>query len=148
MSQENDVLKKLININEDAAEFYETAIEDSDNESYKPTFKNLEQVHKSVVSNLEIMLRSNGEKYEADETLKGQFAQFWTQAMALLSDEDTKTFVYHLEEAEDRCLNSMQEAINDNGISEMTKAKLLNELTSLRKSHDYMKSLKDGLMAA
>jgi len=147
-SHDIKVLKELANVNEDAAEFYETAQESVKDDTYKTTFSNLESLHESVASNVVILMKSYGEDYDADETMKGQAMQFWTQTKAMFSGSPNETFIKDLEEAEDRCLHSMQDAVSDTKISDTTRARLQNELTSLRKAHDYMKSLKENLKAA
>lgn len=124
-NDENKELSKLININEDAAEFYESAQEKAESPELKLTFGNLESLHKSVIVNLQSIVRTNGGDPEADETL-----------------------VTHLEEAEDRCINSIKEAMQSEDISLTTKAALQDEVSILQKSHDHVKALKDYMKAA
>lgn len=145
IKKENKEITKLMNINEDAAEFYESAQEKSDNAQMKTTFKNLENLHESVVSNLAQIIRTNGGEPDADETIEGSVRQFFGELHAMVSSEVNETLVTHLEEAEDRCLHSMQDAMNSDDITETTKVALRKELTTLQKSHDYMKALKDSM---
>ena len=107
-SQENKEIAKLININEDAAEFYESAQEQAKSADIKSTFANLETLHKSVIISLQNIVRMNGGKPEAEETFVGQAQQFWGELMASISNDVDETLVTHLEEAEDRCLHSIQ----------------------------------------
>lgn len=145
---ENKELAKLININEDASEFYESAQEKVENPQLKSTFKNLEDLHKGVITNLQQQVRANGGDPEADETFTGQAAQLFGNLAAMVSNDTDETLVKHLEEAEDRCLHSMQDAIDSDDVTTTTKTWLMGELSSLRKSHGYMKSLKDCMKAA
>lgn len=146
--KENQELEKLININEDACEFYESAQEQVEDPQLKVTFSNLENLHKDVIHNLQSRVRANGGDPEAEETFSGQVHQFWGEMMAKISNDVDETFVKHLEEAEDRCLHSIQDAIRSDHISVATKTALQSEASALRKSHDYMKALKETMRAA
>lgn len=149
MSQEeNNELGKLIDINEDACEFYGSAQEKADSPEIKRTFSELESLHRTVATNLKSRVRANGGDAEAGGTFAGQTRKFWGELMASISNDVDETLVTHLEEAEDRCLHSIQEAMEDPDISPQTKTTLRQELQTLQKSHDYMKALKDALKAA
>lgn len=145
---ENKELSKLININEDAAEFYESALEKAEHPQIKANFAHLESLHKGVIINLSDIVRSNDGTPDADETIEGGMRQFFGELHAKVSNKVDKTLVDHLEEAEDRCLHSMQEAMKSDDVSPSTKLRLQKELSSLQKSHDYMRSLKDYMQEA
>ena len=146
--QENKELCKLVNINEDACTFYHSAREEVESPRLKETMRNLEDLHKGVVINLQNYIRQNGGTPEAKETLTGQAAQFWGGLMANISNDVDETLVTHLEEAEDRCLHSIQDAMEEDDVTPATKAMLHNEMDALQKSHDYVKDLKDSMKAA
>jgi uncharacterized protein (TIGR02284 family) len=146
--QENKELGKLININEDACEFYESASEKAENPQMKKTFANLEELHKGVVIDLKNRVRANGGDPEAEETFTGKAQKFWGELMANISNDVDETLVKHLEEAEDRCLHSMQDAIQDNEIGTTTKAVLQSQFQTLQQSHDHMKALKENMKEA
>ncbi len=148
IKDENNELHKLVNINKDACAFYESATKEAKSAEIKQTFRKLEELHQDVIANIQSRIRSNGGKAEADETLVGKTTQFWGELMAKVSNDVDETLVKHLEEAEDRCLHSMQDAIKDDDIRPETKTALQNELQTLRKTHDYMKALKEAMKAA
>lgn len=148
MKDENNELHKLANINKDACEFYNSAAQEVESAEIKQTFSKLEDLHRQVMTNLQNQIRINGGNPEADETLIGKGAQFWGELMAKVSNDADATLVKHLEEAEDRCLHSMQDAMKDADIRPATKAALQNDMETLRKTHDYMKALKDAMKAA
>ncbi len=145
MSNDNKELQKLISINKDASEFYEEAQEKAKSPSMKSTFRELEVLHNGVISSLQGQVRANGGEVEADETIMGQMREFYGEISAMLSSDPDYTLVKHLEEAEDRCLHSMQDAIDSDDISAKTKAVLEGEINTLQRSHDYMKALKDDM---
>lgn len=148
LKDENNELHKLVNINKDACEFYNSAVQEAQSAEIKQTFTKLENLHRQVMGNLQNQIRINGGDPEADETLVGKGAQFWGELMAKVSNDVDTTLVKHLEEAEDRCLHSMEDAMKDDDIRPATKAALQSEMDTLRKAHDYMKALKDALKAA
>lgn len=146
---ENRALQSLINVNEDAAEFYETAQEKVEDKTMISTFKSLEGLHESVITNLQGILKANGEDdVEADETITGSAREMFATLMAKVSNDPDALLVTHLEEAEDRCLHYIKDAMENEDISPATKAALQGELTALQKSHDYVKSLKDQMKVA
>ncbi len=146
--QENKELCKLININEDAGEFYESAQEKAENISLRNTFSDLENLHRGVVITLQNCVRRNGGDPAAGETFIGQAQQFWTNLMGEISNDIDETLVKNLEEAEDRCLHSIQDAIEKDTISPEVKDVLYAELSKLQKSHDYMRNMKEAMKAA
>lgn len=146
--KENKELCKIININEDACEFYETAQEKAESVAMKQTFGNLENLHKSVIVTLQNCVAQNGGDPEAEETMAGKARMFWTNLMSEISNDVDETLVRNLEEAEDRCLHSMEDALEDDKIRPQVKEVLRTELSKLQKSHDYMKDLKESMKAA
>lgn len=148
IKDENNELHKLVNINKDACAFYESATKEAQSAEIKQTFRKLDELHQDVIANIQSRIRANGGKADADETFVGKTTQFWGELMAKVSNDVDETLVKHLEEAEDRCLHSMQDAIKDDDIRPETKTALQNELQTLRKTHDYMKALKEAMKAA
>ncbi|MCC6598863.1 MAG: PA2169 family four-helix-bundle protein [Alphaproteobacteria bacterium] len=148
VEQENKEFGKLININKDACEFYESACEKAESAQLKKTFRDLEDLHKKVAADLQRHVRAHGGDSKADETFVGQTQKFWGGLMASISNDVDETLVSHLEEAEDRCLKSMKDAINDDRVTPGAKTLLMQELALLQNSHDHMKSLKNYMKAA
>lgn len=141
--EDSKKFQELININEDACEFYESAAELAEHDPIKSTFSNLEGVHKGIVINLQNYIRATDNVPEAKETFAGQAAQIWGELMAHMSSDVDDTLVKHLEEAEDRCLHSMQDALDSDDLSDSARFFLKSEIDSLYKSHDLMRALKN-----
>ena len=144
----NKEICKLININEDAAEFYEEAQENAKSPQNKETFRELEQKHKAVITSLSQHVVQNGGKVDVDETIIGEMRQLWGELSAKVSNDVDATFIKHLEEAEDRCLHQMEDIMNDDDISAEMKSMLQDEYKTLQQTHDYMKALKEQTQAA
>lgn len=147
-NSENKEICKLIDINKDAAGFYEDAQGKAESTYIKETFKNLEALHNDVIVNLSGYVTANGGEVDADETMVGGARQFFGELVAKVSNKPDEALVAHLEEAEDRCLHSISDAIEDDDMSPSGKALLQKELSTLQKTHDYMKALKDSMKEA
>lgn len=145
--KETKILNHLIDINRDACDFYKSAAEKADDTNLAQTFTNLERLHSTVESDLRRVIRENGGKSDADGSVVGASARFFGELAAKISNDTDATLVSHLEEAEDRCLHSIEDAMKKD-IRPDVKTVLLNELSTLRKTHDYMKALKDSMKAA
>ena len=146
--QEHKELSKLININKDACTFYEAATEHAKDTHFKRTFEDLRSLHSDVIKTLQDHVRAHGDIPEVKETISGKAQQFWGEVMVSVSNDVDETLVHHLEEAEDRCLSSMQEILERPDITPSTQRVLKSEYSALEKSHDYMKALKDTMNAA
>lgn len=145
--KENRILNHLVDINLDASSFYRSAAERAQSPNIEQTFTDLERLHKNIVENLEKRIIDTGAIPEHDGTIAGRTAQFFGELMSKVSRDVDETLVKHLEEAEDRCLLSIQEAMEEDEIHPDTKAYLLDEMSALQKSHNYMKSLKEYMRA-
>lgn len=145
--KENKILGSLIDINQDACEFYKSALSRVRNPRLERSFADLQRLHGAVVMDLTQRIRENGGMPDIDGTLKGKTAQLVGEVLAKVSNDVDETLVNHLEEAEDRCLISMREAMEATDMQTNTRALLLSELGSLQRSHDYMKALKDSMHA-
>lgn len=148
IEKENKALGELIGINQDACSFYQSAAKKVDNTQLSRTFNDLENLHASVAASLSRQIVQNGGKVDEEGTMSGKAAQWFGEVMAKVSNDADETLVSHLEEAEDRCLHHMEDAIKDDDIRTQTKSLLTAELTSLKRSHDYMRNLKQFMKAA
>ncbi|HRJ12907.1 MAG TPA: PA2169 family four-helix-bundle protein [Alphaproteobacteria bacterium] len=149
IEKENNALGELISINKDACAFYHSAAKKVENMQLARTFQDLENLHAGVAASLARQIRQNGGSAKDEEgTLSGKAAQWYAEILAKVSNDADETLVSQLEEAEDRCLHHMQDALKDDDIRVQTKSLLASELTSLERSHDYMRNLKKFMKAA
>lgn len=149
MSNPNKKLQNLINICEDAREFYTDAIDQTNDSEMKRLFRTMADIRKSVIINLRADMRDhNMELEEASETVAGRVNKFLGETVAKWSDNTDSALIAYLEEAEDRCLHSFQDVSNDNDMPASTRAVVSKELEILQKTHDYMKELKEAVKLA
>lgn len=143
--KENKILENLADINQDACEFYKHALDKVQSPKLERSFADLERLHSGVVNDLEARIRANGGEPDRDGTLAGKTARMFSDILVALKSDVDETLVDRLEEAEDRCLHSMREALDEKDMHGNTRALLISELGTLQRSHDYMKSLKDSM---
>lgn len=146
--KENHVLTTLVDINKDASDFYKSASQKVQNPNLERSFNDLERIHNTVVIDLTKRIKDNGGKPSVDGTFVGKTTRVFGELMTKISTDVDETLVSHLEEAEDRCLHSIRDAIDDKNLRADTKALLVDEMSTLQRSHDYMKALKESMKAA
>ncbi len=149
MSNTEKTLQNLINICEDAHEFYTDSIEKTHDPEMKILFRGMADIREGVIIDLRSHMRQrNMDIEEPSETMGGKVNKFFGETVAKWSDNTDNALIAYLEEAEDRCLHSFQDASNDNDLPVDTRALVSKELETLQKTHDYMKELKEVVKAA
>ena len=150
LNDEIKALKELMDLNNDATSFYAKAQEKVKDKSLQETLREFELLHKQAMLNFKEQLEatsSDQETHKPEETVNGQANKMFTQVLTEFQDKPDDRFVQQLEEAEDRCLNRLEEAMKTPEITESTKKVMEDEMARMRKSHDTMKSLKDKIAA-
>lgn len=148
MSHDNKEICKVININKDACEFYQEAQNTVKNLDTREIFKNYEELHRDVMTDLQSYVRKNANEAEADTTLMGEIQELWGKARASMTSNVDESLITSLEEAEDRCIHSLKDAISNDNLSAEARIVLKKQEEKLQKSHDYMKMMKDNVNAA
>jgi uncharacterized protein (TIGR02284 family) len=149
MSKPEKELQNLINICEDAREFYTDAIAQTNDPEMKQLFRNMADIRKGVIVDLRTYMRQNDmDIEEPSETFGGKVNKFLGENIAKWSDNTDNALIAYLEEAEDRCLHSFQDVSNDNDMPADTRAIVSRELETLKKTHDYMRELKQAMKSA
>ncbi len=144
----NKEICKIININEDACNFYKAAQMETKDLTVMDIFKKYEETHGEVVTELQSYVRQNGGEPEADPTIAGMVQQVWGEVKAKISNDVDESLIASLEEAEDRCIHSIKDAIKDDNIPAEARVVLKKQEATLQKAHDYMKIMKDNVKAA
>jgi len=149
MSKPEKEIQNLINICEDAREFYTDAIDQTNDPEMKQLFRNMADIRKGVIVDLRTHMRQKDmDIEEPSETFGGQVNKFLGENIAKWSDNTDNALITYLEEAEDRCLHSFKDVSNDNDMPVETRAVVSQKLETMQKTHDYMKELKEAVKAA
>lgn len=142
-----EALNDLIKINNDRVEGYRRAINElPENESgdLKSLFGNMideSQVYKNELSNL--VSEYGGETAEGT-TASGKLYRAWMDVKAAFTGGDEKTVLANCEAGEDAAQKAYQMALDDEEVMPRTKELIRQQKSSLRSSHDQIKTLRDA----
>ena len=148
--KQNQELAKLVDINSEAVDFYNAAQDKVESLKLKETFKDLELIHGNTVRRLKTVMSQKAQseqEYEPLITFKGTTNRMFGTLKASISQNPDAELVKHLEEAEDQCLHSVEDALKRKEISDEVRHLLVSELEALRKSHEHMRFMKQTLAA-
>ena len=140
--------KNIININQDAVEFYESAEKKVTSASLRTTFGELKKLHNKTIQKLQgaLRLKDASADTDAEGTLVGTGQRLFGKLVTKLSSTPNQTLINRLVEAEERCLNSMEEA-SAKDLPRDIKKVLTDELANMRKGQEHMKQLKESCAA-
>lgn len=150
LKQEIKTLKELMDINKDAQEFYSKAQSKVNDSDLRTTLKEFELLHQNAVNTFKQQLEVSGASEDTQvprETMSGKTNQLFTHFLAQFQESPDQKLVNELEEAEDKCLNTLEDAITSENLSSKTQQVLKDQLSELRKSHDHMRALKKQMAA-
>lgn len=151
IKKDMEILKNLIDMNIDAVEFYQLAESKAEDPELKRNFAQLSKIHDQTKSALQRRMQTEGagpDEVEASTTVRGKAEKMFGNLLATLSSDVDAALISRLEEAEDRCLHSMDDAIKNKSLTPATQALLEKELGNLQTTHDFMRSLKISAKAA
>lgn len=135
------MLKELVQIARDNADFYESAREDIKNPAMKDLFTRMAAAKRNLIQGLGARLALSGEEVPDSGTTAGNMRKMYADILASLTSRDEAVYVSQLEEAEDRLLEHLNEAlqeVDDVAVREAVTA----QLPQVRACHDEMRALK------
>lgn len=138
-----EMLNDLINLCEDAREFYENAARRTHSRGLGESFRRISSTRESVIINLKLhKLSLAGEAAEEDAS-EGRTSSIFKALKGKLGDEDL-VLVENLEKAEVETLDQFWEALN-NELPEPTTNLIERQLQILDETSSHMKTLKQRL---
>ncbi len=142
-------LVKLMNVNQDAIEFYSVAQRKVESLSLVQTLRELEIIHMKLIARIQEHLElnfANCRFKNPHSTVVGSAHRIFGALEANVTSTPDSTLIRKLEEAENRCSLYWQSAIAKT-LNSTTKIFLQKELVELRRAQDYMKYLKETIVA-
>lgn len=143
-------LKKLdnaINYNKDAIAFYNKAKEDVVDPDLSHTFDRLAKIHESVLTRLDVLLhKAQPSSGKARETLVGASNRLFGKLLARFSKNPDEMLIKRLEDAEDRCLESLKELLEEKSMTDDTRTILRTEYEKIQATHTQMRAVKKQSM--
>ncbi len=137
-------LNDLVRINHDRIKGYEYAIEElgNGNHDLKTVFQEKISQSKTYVNNLEIYVRSQGEKPAEDTTISGKLFRIWMDFKATLASDDRTAVLNSCVFGENAALKEYESVLSaDTEIPGEVLQMLVEQRDTIRQSHAYIKSL-------
>lgn len=142
---------KIINMNKDAVVLYGIASKKVKNNALKNTLIELEIIHLNLIERLQQYL--GGSKYfrrkaiKPHETFIGGTQRLLGEIEAQFSNAPEKVFIRNLKDLEERCLHYLEQTLYEKILTKSLKQSLYRELQELRRTYEYMKSIKESATA-
>lgn len=150
MTNDQEAVKTVMDLNKDSAQLYEMAANATDNEKLRDKFERLRIIHQRSNALLQSILEWEGASADIapQETLRGRAEKIMGTVEARFSGKPEKALISRLEQSESRCLDGINESLGSDDISTDVRQVLVEEKETVRKTHNYMATLREGLEAA
>lgn len=143
-SKQVTVLNKLIEINNDRVEGYETATKETEDADLKSLFSRLQNTSHNNLSDLRAEVLSLGGEVEEGTRTTGKFFRVWMDVKAALTGNDRGAILNSCEFGEDKALEAYEEVLEDKSNMPLNHVALIyKQLGALRVDHDHVKALRD-----
>ena len=142
-----EALNDLIRINNDRIEGYQRAIDelpDGQDADLKSLFSNMISESNSYKRELESLVTEYGGETADGTTASGKLYRAWMDVKAVFTGGDRKTVLSNCEAGEDAAQKAYQSALDDEDVMPRTKEVIRHQKSSMRTSHDKIKSLRDS----
>jgi uncharacterized protein (TIGR02284 family) len=138
-------LNKLIEINNDRVEGYETASKETDSAELKSLFAGLQTTSQNNVTELRAEVSRLGGTPEEGTRVTGKFFRAWMDVKAALTGNDRQGILNSCEFGEDKALETYESVLEDtSGLSAEQVAIIRKQESALRADHDKVKALRDA----
>lgn len=146
MADNTGLLKEIVEIARDGADFYESSQQKIGNARLKAVFARMAAAKRELMTSLSDYLAASGERPPDRGTLFGSLRRLYADVLATVAADDDHIYVSQLEEAEDRLLEQVEKAIE---VAQSTdvRVQLQAYLPKVRACHDEMRELKEHLAA-
>lgn len=142
-----DALNKLVVINNDRIEGYETATEGTDEQDLKTMFRQFTQTSQKFRQELANEIRSLGGTPTEGTKNTGKIFRAWMDVKAALTGNDRKAILDSCEYGEDQALETYEDVLeNDTEHLESSHISMIRtQMSALKKDHDKVKTMRDAL---
>jgi uncharacterized protein (TIGR02284 family) len=146
MAGNADLLKEIVEIGRDGADFYESAAQKVSNARLRAVFGRMSAAKRELITALSDHLALGGEKPPDRGTLMGSLRKAYAGVLATLAADDEHVYVAQLEEAEDRLVARIEKAILEAKDTDV-RVQLQAYLPKVRACHDEMRELRSHMAA-
>ncbi len=141
-----DVLNKLLEINNDRLEGYETALKETDEHDLKTLFAELARTSGKCITELTDEIRGmNGEPVEGTK-VSGKFFRAWMDVKAALTGKDRKAILSSCEFGEDKAVDAYEKVLRDDleHLSSLQQDLIMSQFALIKADHDKVRYLRDS----
>lgn len=142
-----EVLNDLIEINNDRIRGYERAAKETDvkDVDLRALFLDMTTESRRYVTELTKHVQRRGEEPAEGTTLRGKIYRAWMDVKATFTGKDRKAILASCEFGEDAAQRAYDEALKtDAELPTEVRQLIMDQKTSLRRSHDRIKALRDS----
>ena len=142
----SEVLNDLIRINNDRIEGYNRAEKECDDEDsdLQSVFRQMSAESRSYVTDLSKYVSASGENPTDSTTTSGKIYRVWMDVKATFTGKDRKAILASCEFGEDAAQKAYDSALSsDADFNTEVRQLIMDQKTSLKKSHDRIKSIRD-----
>lgn len=143
----SEVLNDLIRINNDRVTGYERAAKESAAEDVdlKAVFTHMADESRQYVNELTKYVVRTGEEPASGTTVSGKIYRAWMDVKATFTGKNRKAILASCEYGEDAAQKAYDSALaSDAEISTELRQVIMDQKTSLKKSHDKIKAMRDA----
>ncbi len=145
-----DVLNKLLEINHDRIEGYETASKETSDHELKTLFAQFARTSNGCRKELTAEIcRLGGEPTDSTRTT-GKFFRAWMDIKAAFTGNDRRTIFSSCEFGEDHAVDTYEDVMkNDREYLNTDLLRMINaQYMAIKADHDTVKSMRDSLVSA
>ena len=142
----SEVLNDLISINNDRIEGYKRAEKESESKDadLQSLFRQMSAESRSYVTDLSKYVAVSGDEPTSKTSLSGKIYRTWMDVKATFSGNDRKTILDSCEFGEDAAQKAYDSALSsDAELTSEVRQLIMDQKSSLKKSHDRIKALRD-----
>jgi uncharacterized protein (TIGR02284 family) len=142
-----DVLNKLLEINNDRVEGYETALKETDESELKTLFAQLARTSSKFVTELTDEIRSMDGKPVEGTMISGKFFRAWMDVKAALTGKDRKAILSSCEFGEDRAVDAYEKVLKDDldNLGTTQQDLIRAQFALIKADHDKVRYLRDSI---
>lgn len=138
-----DALNKLIVINNDRVEGYDTASKETESPELKGLFSALTTTSTTNLSELRSEVVRLGGTPDEGTRITGKFFRAWMDVKAAFTGNDRHVILDSCEFGEDKALEAYEEVL-ESDFSVEHRGMILRQQSNLRADHDKVKALRDA----
>jgi len=141
MTDNAHLLSEIVQAARDGAEFYDAAANEVTNPQLRDTFRRFAEAKRTLIAALSGRLEMMGAEVPQSGTVRGALRKAYADLRASVSRHEDRIYVAQLEEAEDRLLAQVEDAVAQTDNAEI-RSQLQAHLPGVRACHDEIRRLK------